>query len=251
MPADDIILTNENDLAILTLQRAHCVDIAGKQTLTRLLRDLNETPGAARALILCATHPAAWMVNLTELAGMPAAAARNFSRHGHQLAAAIADLSLPVIAAVDAPALGGGCELVLACDVAFAGEQAKFGQIEALGGVMPAFGGSWRLAERAGYQRALAMMITAEVVDAETAKQYGIVLAVHSSTQLLDAAKEFGRRVAACSAQSVAAIKRVTRAGRGVPAAALNSLEEEAFPLLFGTEQQTRMRDFLQKQQSQ
>jgi enoyl-CoA hydratase len=251
MPIDDITLTIEDKFAILTLRRAHCVDVAGKQTLTRLLRDLHKAPGAARALILCATNPAAWLVNVAEIAEMPAAAARDFSHNGHRLAAAIADLSLPVIAAVDAPALGGGCELVLACDVAFAGEQAKFGQIEALGGVIPAFGGSWRLEERVGYQRALAMMFTAEIVDAETAKQYGIVLAVHPSKELLDAAKAFARRVAACSTQSVAAIKRVTRAGRGVPAAALNSLEEEAFPLLFGPEQQTRMHDFLEKQRAQ
>lgn len=251
MPTDDITLTTEDAFAILTLRRAHCVDIAGKQTLTRLVGNLHESPGTARALILCATHPAAWLVNVSELADMPAAAAQEFSRHGHQLAAAIADLPLPVIAAVDAPALGGGCELVLACDVAFAGKQAKFGQIEALGGVIPAFGGTWRLEERVGYQRALAMMFTAEIVDAEAARQYGIVLSVHSSTDLLDAAKAFARRVAACSMQSVAAIKRVTRAGRSVQAAALNLLEEETFPLLFGPEQQTRMHNFLDPRQPQ
>lgn len=115
---------------------------------------------------------------------------------------------------------------------------------------MPAFGGSWRLEERVGYQRALAMMFTAQVVDAETAKQYGIVLEVHSSTELLDAAKAFVQRVATCSSQSVAAIKRVTRAGRGLPELALNSLEEEAFPLLFGPEQQQRMQKFLEQQKS-
>ena len=83
----------------------------------------------------------------------------------------------PAVSAVSA-ALGGGCELVLACDLAIAGENASFGQIEALGGVMPAFGGTWRLARKVGYQRALEMMFTGAVVDASTALAYGLILSV-------------------------------------------------------------------------
>lgn len=245
---EDIGLDWEEQVAILTLRRAHCVDIAGKQTLTRIFHDLGSDLGSIRAVILCATHPASWLVNVEELADMPSAEARIYSHHGHRLAGAIADLPVPVIAAVDASALGGGCELVLACDLALAGDQAKFGQIEAMGGVMPAFGGTWRLEERVGYQRALAMMFTGEVVDAETAKRYGLVLEVHRSSELLPAARQMAQRIAACSAQSVAAIKRVTRAGRGIPAIARDQFEEETFPALFGDEQQTRMHAFLEMQ---
>ena len=247
MTTDDIALTTDNETAMITLQRAHCLDKAGKDALVQMLYDLSKHPGAIRALLLCATHPQGWSVNVEELAEMLPSEARVFSQKGHRLASAIADLPFPVIAAVDAPALGGGCELVLACDLALAGDQAKFGQIEAQGGVMPAFGGSWRLEERVGYQRALAMMFTGDVVDAEAAKRYGIVLEVHPSTELLNAARELAHRIAACSGLSVAAIKRVTRAGRGLPAAALNALEEEAFPLLFGPEQRKRMKAFLER----
>lgn len=248
MRTEDITLTADGEIAMLTLSRAHCLNRAGKQTLTHMLQNLREHPGPVRALILAATHPAAWLVDVEELADMPPSEAGAFSRHGHQLASAIADLPFPVIAAVDGPALGGGCELVLACDLALAGAEARFGQIEAQGGVMPAFGGTWRLEERVGYQRALAMMFTGEIVDAETAKRYGIVLEVHPSAVLLDAAIALGQRIATCSSLSVAAIKRVTRAGRGLPAFARNALEEEAFPLLFGPEQQKRMKTFLEEQ---
>ncbi|MGO4212430.1 enoyl-CoA hydratase/isomerase family protein [Terriglobus sp. 2YAB30_2] len=246
--AEDIALDRQEQVAILTFRRAHCVDIAGKQALAAIFHDLRSDIGSIRAVILCATHAASWLVNVEELANMPSAEARIFSHHGHQLARAIADLPVPVIAAVDAPALGGGCELVLACDLALAGDQAKFGQIEAMGGVMPAFGGTWRLEERVGYQRALAMMFTGEVVDAETAMRYGMVLQVHRSADLLEAARQMTHRIAACSAQSVAAIKRMTRAGRGIPATVRDQLEEEAFPALFGAEQQARMHAFLQQQ---
>jgi enoyl-CoA hydratase len=181
---------------------------------------------------------------------MTSAEARIFSQHGHQLASAIAELPVPVIAAVDAPALGRDCELVLACDLAPAGDQAKFGQVEAMGGVMPAFGGTWRLEERVGYQRALAMMLTGEVADAETAMRYGLVLQVHRSSDLLLAARQIAGRVAACSMQSVATIKRVTRTGRGIPATVRDQFEEEAFPALFGDDQRARMQTFLQQQRA-
>jgi enoyl-CoA hydratase len=248
MASEDIALEREEQVAILTLRRAHCVDIAGKLALTEIFKDLGSNLGSIRAVILCATHPASWLVDVRELVDMHWAEARSFSHHGHQLARAVADLPVPVIAAVDAPALGGGCELVLACDLAIAGNQAKFGQIEAMGGVIPAFGGTWRLEERVGYQRALAMMFTGEVADAETAKRYGLVLEVYRSSDLLQAARQIAQRIAACSIQSVAAIKRVTRAGRGIPAAARDQFEEEAFPALFGDEQQARMHAFLQQQ---
>lgn len=248
--SEDIALDRQEQVAVLTLRRAHCLDIGGKRALTEIFTDLGSNLGSTRAVIICATHPASWLVNVEELSDMPSTEARIFSHHGHQLARAIADLPVPVIAAVDAPALGGGCELVLACDLALAGDQAKFGQIEAMGGVMPAFGGMWRLEERVGYQRAVAMMFTGEVADAETALRYGLVLEVHRSSDLLQAAGQIAQRIAACSPQPVAAIKRVTRAGRGIPAAARDQFEEEAFPTLFGAEQHGRMHAFLQQQKT-
>lgn len=248
MATNGMSLSSEGQVAIISLDREHCVDIAGKQELTEIFHDLGSNRDSVRAVILCATHPAAWLVNIEELADMAPSEAHAFCHRGHQLAGALGDLPIPVIAAVDGSALGGGCELVLACDLTLAGEQAKFGQIEAMGGVMPAFGGTWRLEERVGYQRALAMMFTGEVIDAETAKHYGLVLEVHPSVALLTAAKQLAHRIAGCSMQSVAAIKRVTRAGRGLPSNARDQFEEVVFPTLFGAEQQERMHAFLQQQ---
>lgn len=202
-----------------------------------------------RALILAASNPRAWLVDVTELVEMGPDQARDFSHAGHRLADALASLPVPVIAAVDGAALGGGSELVLACDLTLAGTNAEFGQIEAMGGVMPAFGRTWRLARRVGHQRALQMLFTAQVVDAQTAKAIGLVLDVVPSRELLVRAQELAAQIAKVSRQSVAAIKRVVGAGVNLAPSAISSLEEEAFAALFGTDDQRgRMRAFLANQ---
>ncbi len=170
-------MTEAGGAVVLTLDRPHAISIAGKHALTETLRHLADRRDV-RALILTAGHPQAFLVDVSELADMDAAGARAFSAAGHALAAALESLPFPAIAAVEGPALGGGCELVLACDLAYAGARATFGQIEGMGGVMPGFGGTWRLARRVGFSRALEMMMTAAIIDAPTAKSYGLVLDV-------------------------------------------------------------------------
>jgi len=242
------LTVTEEPISTITLKRAHCLDIAGKHALTDTFLALAERRDL-RALILAADHAAAWLVDVAELAEMSPGAARAFSSAGHRLADAIGALPVPVIAAVDGPALGGGCELVLACDLALAGVNARFGQIEAMGGVLPAFGATWRLGERVGRQRAFAMMATAEVLEPAAAKTAGLVLDTVPSANLLVAAYALAERVARASRQSVAAIKRVTRAGVHLPPAAIAALEEETFAALFGTDdQRQRMRTFLGQQ---
>jgi enoyl-CoA hydratase len=219
----------------------------GKAELTDAIVKLNSTD-LPRTLILSASHPRALLVDVAELADMSAAEARGFSAAGHRLAQALEDAPYPTIAAVEGLALGGGCELILACDLAVAGEGASFGQIEALGGVMPAFGGTWRLARRVGYQRALEMMFTAAVIDASTALDYGLVLSVAPKGQALSQAKAIASCIAKVSSVSVSAIKRIARLGWNLSPAAIEALEEASFPALFGVEQSSSMHAYLERQ---
>jgi len=237
-------ITVEGAAAVLTLNRANCLDVAGKHALTATLGALNDR-GDLRALIIAHDDPQAFLVDVAELADMSADAARAFSASGHALAAALEALPFPAIAAVEGPALGGGCELVLACDLAFAGRGASFGQIEAMGGVMPAFGGNWRLARRVGYARALEMMFTGAVIDAETAKSIGLVLETAEPGGALGAAKAFVRRLSPTRAASVAAIKAAAIFGWNRDPSEIDRLEEDRFATLFGPEQSQRMHAFL------
>ncbi|BAJ83033.1 putative enoyl-CoA hydratase (plasmid) [Acidiphilium multivorum AIU301] len=248
MSAAHFPIAIEDNVAILKLNRATCLDVAGKHALTEAL-DILKGREDLRALVIAGEHPQAFLVNVAELADMSAQSARNFSASGHALAAALEALPFPAVAVVEGPALGGGCEVVLACDIAFAGRGASFGQIEALGGVMPAFGGSWRLARRVGYARALEMMFTAAVIDAETAKAYGLVLETAERGGALDAAKAFARRLSPTRAASVAAIKAAAIFGWNRSPADINRFEEDRFATLFGPEQSQRMHAFLARQQ--
>jgi enoyl-CoA hydratase len=234
--------------ATLTLMRPCCLDIAGKHELTRALNEL-ASDEKIRALILTSEDPQGMLVDVNELVDMTPTQARAFSDSGHRLAQALASLPFPVIAAVDGSALGGGCELVLSCDLAIAGANAKFGQIEANGGIIPGFGGTWRLARRVGFQRACEMIFTATIVDATTAAAFGLVLETVPSHDLLSRCHQLAESISKVSRNSVMEAKRVLVAGWGLPPSAANSIEQSGFAALFGSEdQRSRMRAFLDQQ---
>lgn len=246
MPIGSMTVTREGEIAVLTLQRAFSLDSAGKSELTDFISDLTMSQ-PPRVLVLTDAHPEAFLVDAAELADMSATKARAFSLAGHRLVQALEDLPCPTIAAVEGLALGGGCELALACDLTIAGEGASFGQIEALGGVMPGFGGTWRLARRVGYQRALEMMFAADIIDASTALGYGLVMTVARKGEALNRARELAGRITKTSSASVSAIKRTARLGWNLHPAAADALEEANFPALFGPEQSARMHAYLKQ----
>jgi enoyl-CoA hydratase len=236
---------NDGSIVTVTLLRAQCLDVAGKRDLTAVFGDLSQD-ARARAVILASGHPQALLVDVGELAHMTAADALSYSRAGQHLMETIEALPVPVIAAVSGPALGGGCELVLSCDLAVCTEDATFGQIEVNGGVVPAFGGTWRLVRRTGYQRACQMIYTGAIVDAPTAKAYGIVLDVVPSDELLTHCHALATQMVGASRAAVAEAKRILTASSGRGPETANSLEQAAFSSLFGTpDQRVRMEAFV------
>ena len=236
---------DDGSIVTLTLRRAQCLDIAGKQELTDVFARLADDADA-RVVILRSEHPAALLVDVAELARMTPAAALSYSRAGQRLMETLEALRVPIIAGVSGPALGGGCELVLGCDLAFCSEDATFGQIEANGGVVPAFGGTWRLVRRVGYQRACQMIFTAAILDAPAAKEYGLVLDVLAGSALLDRCREMASEICGASPASVAEAKHILTGSSGREPAMANAMEQAGFAAMFGTaEQRGRMDAFL------
>jgi enoyl-CoA hydratase len=245
-----ISLEQVGTTAVLTLTRPYSVNIAGKHELLQTLRQLAQQENL-RALIVASGHPAAFLVDVAELVNMTATEAQAFSEAGQQVVAALAELPFPTIAAVDGQALGGGCELVLSCDLAYASDRSHLGQIEVMGGVIPGFGGTWRLAHRVGLQRACEMIFSAMVVDADRAKQLGLVLDVVPAEQLLSHCHNVADQIAKTSKSAVAQAKKVLLAGSSLPLSEALKMEQAAFVSLFGEEQHNRMSAYLKQRDTQ
>ena len=133
--------------------------------------------------------------DIGELAKMDSISGVRVSRDGQDVFMAIERFPKPVLAAVGGFALGGGCELALACHLRIASENARFGQPEVGLGIIPGYGGTVRLSRLVGLGRAIELTLTGEMVDAERAEQIGLVSAVVPRESLLDDAKEFMRRI--------------------------------------------------------
>ena len=133
--------------------------------------------------------------DIGELAKMDSISGVRVSRDGQDVFMAIERFPKPVLVAVGGFALGGGCELALACHLRIASENARFGQPEVGLGIIPGYGGTVRLSRLVGLGRAIELTLTGEMVDAERAEQIGLVSAVVPRESLLDDAKEFMRRI--------------------------------------------------------
>jgi enoyl-CoA hydratase/carnithine racemase len=153
-----------------------------------------------------------------------------------------------LIAAIEGYALGGGCELALACDITIAGESAKIGQPEIRVGIMPGAGGTQRLLRTIGKYRAMKMMLTGEAVTAPEALGMGLLSEVVKDGEALGRAVSMGRSILKMPPLAVRAIKEVVQLGQDAPLETALLLERKAFQLLFDTgDQKEGMNAFLEK----
>ena len=185
--------------------------------------------------------------DIAEMARMTKDQGREFSRWGHKTFRSLERLPQPVIAAVNGFALGGGCELALACDIRIASAKAKFGQPEVNLGVIPGYAATQRLPRLIGLGNALYLLLTAELIGAEEALRLGLVQKVVEPEALLPAATELAKTIAAKGPQAVRIVKRVARQGILTDFEAGCALESDAFGSLFEGEAAEGMRAFLEK----
>ncbi|MEK0431737.1 MAG: hypothetical protein RL139_1541 [Gemmatimonadota bacterium] len=170
------------------------------------------------------------------------------SAHGSAVFTRIERLGTPVIAAVNGFALGGGCELALACHLRVASTHAKFGLPETKLGLIPGYGGTQRLPRLVGQGRALQMILTGEPVDAETAVRIGLANAVAAPDLLLEAARSLAKTAAQNGPLALAHAITAVTAGAGLPLDAALALEAEQFGAVGRTEDMREgTRAFLEK----
>lgn len=181
--------------------------------------------GAGRAFVAGA--------DIAELAALTPPEALALSRRGQEVFARLEDSPKPVIAAVNGFALGGGCELAMACHVRLASELAKFGQPEVKLGLIPGYGGTQRLPRLVGPGRAAQLLLTGEVIDAAEAARIGLVNRVVPAAELMAAAETLLRAMLANGPLALTRVLDAIRRGADAPGTAHYDLEAAAFAALF------------------
>ncbi len=252
---DHILVDKKGAVARITINRPDKLNALNARVVRELsdaftaLQNAAEGEEPTRCAILTGAGKAFVAgADISEMASLSSVAARKLAEAGHLLGTIIESAPFPVIAAVNGFALGGGCELALACDFIFAADTAKFGQPEVNLGVIPGFGGTQRLPRRIGIAKARELIYTGDMITAAEALSLGLANAVFPAADLLTKCEETAAKIATKGPLAVAAAKRAILLGTEVSLGAANQLEAEAFGVLFGSEdQKTGMTAFLQK----
>ena len=255
MSKETVLVERTDHVATVTIDRPDKLNALNEEVI-RALRAAFEslthgTPEIRCAILTGSGKAFVAGADIAAMVSMTPTEALRFSQLGHSLGALLEALPFPVIAAVNGFALGGGCELALACDFLYASDAAKLGQPEVSLAVIPGFGGTQRLARRVGVARARELVYTGDVLSAEEALRIGLVNAVFPASELLDRARATAQKIASKGPLAVAAAKRVLLRGEGTDLAAANELEAQAFAGLFGTEdQRAGMGAFVEKKKA-
>jgi len=162
--------------------------------------------------------------------------ALSLSQLGHEVLRTIEELEKPTIAAVNGYALGGGCELCLACDFVIASENARFGQPEINLGVIPGWGGTQRLPMLIGIRKAKELVLTGEVIDAKEAERIGLVTKVVPANRLMEEAEALARKLMEKPRMALKAAKNALNKSMELPLKDGLDYESRLFALMFATE---------------
>jgi enoyl-CoA hydratase len=186
--------------------------------------------------------------DITELANLDEDRAREVSKRGQALCNQVESCGVPVIAAINGIAAGGGCELVLACHIRIATTNAQFSLPETKLGVIPGYGGTQRLAREIGQGRALEMMLTGRTVNAAEALQFGLINRIAPVAELLGAAESLAREIASLAPLAIHACLEAVIQGAELPLAKGLDLEAKLFAGLFASDDvREGTRAFLEK----
>ena len=233
-----IRVDREQAVAVLTVDRQDALNALDVETLTELRDRLREAArdDAVRVIILTGAGEKAFVAgaDIKYMSGLGVDEAKAWGALGHEAGRLLETMPKPTIAAVNGFALGGGCELALACDVRYAASSARLGQPEVNLGIIPGWGGTQRLARVCGLGVAKDLIFTGRTVDAEEALRLGLVNGVHDP--VLDKARETAELLAAKSPVALRLMKELANRALGGDHGGNLRAEGETFGELFASD---------------
>lgn len=243
-------LSVDDNIAIVTISRPQALNALNTrffQEMDAMITQVSGMPGI-RVMIITGDGKAfvagadiAEMVNMTPEQGIA------FSKTGQHTFRSLEKMEIPVIAAVNGFALGGGLELAMGCDFRIASSKAKFGQPEVSLGMIPGYAGTQRLPRLTGLGDALYLLMSGEMITADEALRMGLVQKVTEPEQLMEETVRIAKVIASRGPQAVKKVKYVTRAGRMMHFEDGCNLEAEFFGTQFKAEGEEGMKAFLEK----
>ena len=256
MSAENIIYESQDGIGVLTVNRPERLNALNGQTVTELHQAATAiaVEESVRALIVTGAGPKAFVAgaDIAELARMTPMSAQDTADRGQAALSALEGLDIPVIAAVNGFALGGGMELALACHLRVASENAILGLPEVGLGIIPGYGGTQRLSRLVGRGHAMDLVLTGRKVDAEEAARMGLVNRVVPEGKALEAARELATKILANGPLAVSLALRAIREGLEMPQAAGQAYEAGLFGLISAThDMQEGLAAFLEKRRPQ
>jgi len=230
----------EAGIYLLTVNRPKALNALNAATLDEIAAAASKVAAdeSARVLLVTGAGEKAFVAgaDISEMLDATIEQGRAFSEKGMNVMHALEALPVPVIALVNGFALGGGCELALACDWILASETAAFGQPEVNLGIPPGFGGTQRLPRRIGPARALELLTTARQMKAQEAAAIGLVNHVYPASELRAKGLELARLIATKGPVAVRLVKEAVRRGGNLDLFTACALESDQFARAFGTQ---------------
>ncbi len=255
MPYENIVLKKDGALAWLTVTRPKALNALNFQTLDEMDAALDEVAGdsAIGLLVISGDGPKSFVAgaDISELHGLERDSGLEAARRGQGLFDRIDNLPIPVIAAVNGFALGGGCELALACDMRIAADNAVLGLPEVKLGVIPGYGGTQRLPRLLGPGFALEMVLSGRMVKSDEALAVGLVNRVVPAEELESTVRELAEMILANGPLALKAGKEAVKEGLQHPLGGGLEVEARLFGGLCGTaDQKEGMSAFLEKRKA-
>ena len=248
----NVLLGKKGNIAVAEIHRPKALNALNSEVLTDLdeLADLINADEEIRVLILTGSGEKAFVAgaDIGEMSTLTSEEGEAFGKHGNDVFRKIETLPIPTIAAVNGYALGGGCELAMACDIRICADTAVFGQPETGLGITPGFGGTQRLARLVSPGMAKQLIYTARNIKADEAYRIGLVNAVYPLAELMAQAEKMAQTIANNAPIAVRACKKAMNEGLQVEMDQAIVIEEKLFGSCFQTEDQKEgMGAFLEK----